>query len=92
MISSSMKSELAKMDVQQLRELNSYIVSLVKEGKAEKAWEIKNELRPRMQVKVNHRKVYGMVGIVKEVNRTRCKVVFDNTTFTVPLSMIEIIK
>jgi hypothetical protein len=36
--------------------------------------------------------VYGMVGQVTQINRTRCKVKFGNQSFNVPLSMVEIVK
>jgi transcription antitermination factor NusG len=80
------------MDVQQLRELNSYIVALVKESKLDRAWDVKNRLRVGDNVKVNSNKVYGLTGSVTEINRTRCKIRFSNGIFNVPLSMVEIVK
>jgi hypothetical protein len=88
----SILSELSKMDINELRQLNSVVVSMIKEFKADKAYEVKNQLRVYSNVKVNSPKVYGLTGQVIEINRTRCKVKFSNGTFNVPLSMVEIVK
>lgn len=85
-------SELSKMSIDELRQLNSYVVSMIKDSKRTQAWDVKNQLRVYDNVKVNSPKVYGMVGQVTEINRTRCKVKFKTGTFNVPLSMIEIVK
>lgn len=85
-------SQLNSLSLEELRQLNSVVVSMIKEHKTDKAYEVKNQLRCGTNVKVNHRKTYGMVGVVTEINRTRCKVRFGTGMFTVPLSMVEIIK
>jgi transcription antitermination factor NusG len=85
-------SQLNSLSIEELRQLNSVVVSMIKEHKAETAWSIKNKLRVGDNVKVNHHKVHGLVGSVLEINRTRCKVRFLSSTFTVPLSMVEIVK
>ncbi len=92
MISSKMRAEIQKMSSLDLKLLNSYVVSLLKESRLDMAYEVKNKLRVYDNVKVNSPKVYGMVGQVTEINRTRCKVKFGNQSFNVPLSMVEIVK
>ncbi len=92
MISAKMRSEIKKMSSLDLKLLNSYVVSLLKESRLDRAYEVKNQLRVYDSVKVNSPKVYGMVGQVTEINRTRCKVKFGNQSFNVPLSMVEIVK
>jgi hypothetical protein len=92
MISSKMYAEIEKMSSDDLRQLNSYVVSLIKESRLDRAYEVKHKLRVYDSVKVNSPKVYGMVGQVTQINRTRCKVKFGNQSFNVPLSMVEIVK
>jgi hypothetical protein len=92
MISSKMYAEIEKMNADDLRQLNSYVVSLIKESRLDRAYDVKRKLRVYDSVKVNSPKVYGMVGQVTEINRTRCKVKFGNQSFNVPLSMVEIVK
>ena len=92
MISSKMRSEISKMSSLDLKLLNSYVVSLLKESRLDRAYEVKNQLRVYDSVKVNSPKVHGLVGQVTEINRTRCKVKFGNQSFNVPLSMVEIVK
>jgi hypothetical protein len=92
MISAKMRSEIKKMSSLDLKLLNSYVVSLLKESRLDRAYEVKNQLRVYDSVKVNSPKVHGLVGQVTEINRTRCKVKFGNQSFNVPLSMVEIVK
>ena len=92
MISPKMYAEIEKMNADDLRQLNSYVVSLIKESRLDRAYDVKRKLRVYDSVKVNSPKVYGMVGQVTEINRTRCKVKFGYQSFNVPLSMVEIVK
>jgi transcription antitermination factor NusG len=92
MINRKLYAEIEKMNPDDLRQLNSYVVALIKESRMDKAYEVKNKLRVYDSVKVNSPKVRGMVGQVTEINRTRCKVKFGNQSFNVPLSMVEIVK
>ena len=92
MISPKMYAEIEKMNADDLRQLNSYVVSLIKESRLDRAYDVKRKLRVYDSVKVNSPKVYGMVGQVTEINRTRCKVKFRYGIFNVPLSMVEIVK
>jgi transcription antitermination factor NusG len=91
MISKSIISELSKMNIDELRQLNSYVVSMIKEYKTDLAYETKNRLRVGDNVKVDSPKTRGLMGSVIEINRTRCKVRFSNGTFNVPLSMIKFV-
>ncbi len=92
MISSKMYAEIQKMSSDDLKLLNSYVVSLIKESRMDKAYEVKHKLRVGDSVKVNSPKVAGLTGSVTEINRTRCKVKFRYGIFNVPLSMVEIVK
>ncbi len=92
MISSKMYAEIQKMNPEDLRQLNSYVVSLIKESRLDKAYDVKRKLRVGDNVKVNSPKVAGLKGVVTEINRTRCKVRFGSQSFNVPLSMVWIVK
>ena len=85
-------SELNKMTIEQLRELNSKIVETIKLKKYEVAMETKDELRIGMNVSVNHPKLAGKQLVVEKINRTKAvlKVLNGFGGYTVPLSMIEI--
>ena len=92
MISSKMYAEIQKMNADDLRQLNSYVVSILKEHRADKVYDVKRKLRVGDNVKVDSPRVYGLTGSVLEIKRTRCKVKFGYQTFNVPLSMVQISK
>ena len=92
MISSKMYAEIQKMNSEDLRQLNSYVVSLIKESRMDRAYDVKRKLRVGDNVKVDSPKVYGLTGSVLEIKRTRCKVKFGYQTFNVPLSMVQMVK
>ena len=85
-------SELNKMTIEQLRELNSKIVETLKLKKYEVAMETKDELRVGMNVSVNHPKLAGKQLVVEKINRTKAvlKLLNGFGGYTVPLSMIKI--
>jgi hypothetical protein len=85
-------SELNKMSIEQLRELNSKVIEVIKLKKYEVALETKGELRIGMNVSVNHRKLAGKQLVVEKINRTKAvlKVLNGFGGYTVPLSMIQI--
>ena len=85
-------SELNKMTIEQLRELNSKIVETLKLKKYEVAMETKGELRIGMNVSVNHPKLAGKQLVVEKINRTKAvlKLLNGFGGYTVPLSMIKI--
>lgn len=59
-----------------------------------KAFNVKNELRPGVMVKVNHKKVAGRSFRVKEIKRVKAVLVNpinERESFIVPLSLIETI-
>jgi len=85
-------SELNKMTIEQLRELNSKVVEVIKMKRNEVAMETKDELRVGMNVSVNHPKLAGKQLVVEKINRTKAvlKVLNGFGGYTVPLSMIKI--
>ena len=40
---------------------------------------------------VNHRRLFGRIGIIKKINSIKCKVDFDGEIFNVPKTLIELI-
>jgi len=87
-----MYAEIQKMNPEDLRQLNSYVVAILKEHRAEKVYDVKRKLRVGDNVKVDSPRVYGLTGSVLEIKRTRCKVKFGYQTFNVPISMVQISK
>ena len=85
-------SELNKLTIEQLRELNSKVVEVIKMKRSEMAYEVKDELRVGMNVSVNHPKLLGKQLVVEKINRTKAvlKVLNGFGGYTVPLSMIKI--
>ena len=85
-------SELSKLNVEELKALNSQIVSLIKLKRYESAIETKSELRVGMNVSVNHPKLAGKQLRVEKINRTKAvlRVLNGFGGYTVPLSMIQI--
>jgi hypothetical protein len=86
-------SELNKMTLEELRNLNSLVVEVIKSKRAMAAFEKKQELRVGMTVKVNHPKLMGKQLQVEKVNRTKAslKVLNGFGSYNVPLNMIEIL-
>jgi hypothetical protein len=83
------------MTLEELRNLNSLVLEVINSKKSMVAYETKQELRIGMNVKVNHPKLMGKQLRVEKVNRTKAslKVLSGGFgSYTVPLSMIEIIK
>lgn len=93
-------SELKNLSLEELRELNSKVVEVIKIKRSEMAWDIKNELYVGANVNVNHPKLSGKQCRVKKINRTKAviEVLNENvsygqvSSYNVPLSMIEINK
>jgi len=88
-------SQLNQMNLEELRNLNSLVVEVMNSKRAMIAYEKKQELRVGMNVKVNHPKLMGKQLRVEKVNRTKAslKVLSGGFgSYTVPLSMIEIVK
>jgi hypothetical protein len=88
-------SQLNQMSLEELRNLNSLVVEVMNSKRAMVAYEKKQELRVGMNVKVNHPKLMGKQLRVEKVNRTKAslKVLSGGFgSYTVPLTMIEIVK
>ena len=87
-------SQLNQMSLEELRSLNSLVVEVINYKRAMATFEKKQELRVGMTVKVNHPKLMGKQLRIEKVNRTKAslKVLSGGFgSYTVPLSMIEIL-
>jgi len=93
-------SELKNLSIDELKELNSKIVEVIKIKRSEIAWDVKNELYIGANVSVNHPKLSGKQCRVKKINRTKAviEVLNENTSYgsvssyNVPLSMLTLNK
>ena len=85
-------SELAKMTIEELRNLNSMVVETIKSKKSVLALEKKDELYVGANVKVHHPKLAGKQLVIEKINRTKAVVKLLNGLggYNVPLSMIEL--
>jgi hypothetical protein len=90
-------SELNQLTIEELRNLNSKVVEVIKLKRSEKALDIKDELRIGMNVSVNHPKLQGKQLRVEKINRTKAVLSVLNgpsygrpSQVNVPLSMIQI--
>jgi len=91
MIPKTIQNELANMNTEQLRELNSVVVDLIKSKRRVDASIKKASLRVGDKVSWTGRKGYHE-GTLKKINRTRCEVSVGYTTWTVPISMLNVIE
>lgn len=84
--------ELNQLTIEELRNLNSKIVEVIKLKRNEVAMDVKEELRIGLNVSVNHPKLRGKQLRVEKINRTKAvlKVLNGGGSYTVPLSMISI--
>ena len=93
-------SELKNLSIDELKELNSKIVEVIKIKRSEIAWDVKNELYIGANVSVNHPKLSGKQCRVKKINRTKAviEVLNENvsygsvSSYNVPLSMLTLNK
>ena len=87
-------AELNQMSIEQLRELNSKVVEVIKMKRHEIALDVKEDLYVGANVKVNHPKLMGKQLRVEKINRTKAslKVLNGFGSYNVPLSMIELVK
>lgn len=90
-------SELNQLTIEELRNLNSKVVEVIKLKRSEKALDVKDELRIGMNVSVNHPKLQGKQLRVEKINRTKAVLSVLNgpsygrpSQVNVPLSMIQI--
>ena len=85
-------SQLKNLSLEELRELNSKVVEVIKIKKSEIAWDVKNELYIGANVSVNHPKLSGKQCRVKKINRTKAVIEVLNGvgSYNVPLSMLSL--
>ena len=84
-------SELSKLSVEELRNINQMVVELIKSKRAIESLEKKMGLQIGMKVKVNHPKLMGRELEVTKINRTKAnlRVIGGFASYNVPVSMIE---
>ena len=87
-------SELNQMSIEELRNLNSMVITIINNKKAMMGYETKQQLYVGANVKVNHPKLAGKQCRVEKINRTKCviKVLNSYGSYNVPLSMVELVK
>jgi hypothetical protein len=84
-------SELSKLSVEELRNINTLVVDLIKQKRTIQSLEKKVGLRVGMTVKVNHPKLFGREFEVTKINRTKAniRVIGGFSSYNVPVSLIE---
>ena len=86
-------SELSKLSIEELRNLNSMVIETIKSKKSLLALETKDSLYVGAMVSVDHPKMAGHELKVTKINRTKavCELVNGKGSYNVPLTMINII-
>lgn len=86
--------KLNQMSIDELRNLNSMIIDVIKSKKTMAGYEMKQQLYVGANVSVNHPKLKGKQCRVEKINRTKCviKVLNGYGSYNVPLSMVELNK
>jgi len=84
-------SELSKLSVEELRNINQMVIELIKSKRTIESLEKKVGLRVGMLVKVNHPKLMGRELEVTKINRTKAnlRVVGGFASYNVPVSLIQ---
>ena len=84
--------ELNQLSIEELRNLNSKVVEVIKMKRSVQAMDIKDELYLGANVSVNHPKLQGKQLRVEKINRTKAvlKVLNGVGQYTVPMSMITL--
>jgi hypothetical protein len=84
-------SELSKLSVTELRNVNQMVIELIKQKRTIESLEKKLSLQVGMTVKVNHPKLMGRELEVVKINRTKAnlRVKGGFASYNVPVSMIE---
>jgi hypothetical protein len=83
-------SELSKLSVEELRNINQLVIDLIKQKRTIQSLENKVGLRVGMTVKVNHPKLRGKELWVNKINRTKATLsVKSGGVYIVPISLIE---
>lgn len=86
-------SELSKLSIEELRNLNSMVIETIKSKKSLLALETKDSLYVGAIVSVDHKKMAGHELKITKINRTKavCEMINGRGSYNVPLSMINII-
>jgi hypothetical protein len=86
-------SELSKLSIEELRNLNSMVIETIKSKKSLLALETKDSLYVGAMVSVDHPKMAGHELKITKINRTKavCEMVNGKGSYNVPLTMINII-
>jgi len=86
-------SELSKLSIEELRNLNSMVIETIKSKKSLLALETKDSLYVGAMVSVDHPKMAGHELKVTKINRTKavCELINGMGSYNVPLNMINII-
>ena len=83
-------SQLSKLSVDELRNINKLVVDLIKQKRTIESLEKKIGLQVGMKVKVNHPKLRGVELFINKINRTKATVsVKSGASYIVPISLIE---
>jgi hypothetical protein len=85
-------TQLNQMSIEELRNLNSLVIEVIKSKTSLMAFEKKQELRVGMNVSVNHPKLMGKKLEVIKISRTKAslKVLNGVGSYNVPINMIQI--
>jgi hypothetical protein len=83
-------SELSKLSVEELRNINSLVIDLIKQKRTIQSLQKKVGLQVGMSVKVNHPKLAGKELFVNKISRTKATLsVKSGACYNVPISLIE---
>jgi transcription antitermination factor NusG len=84
-------SELSKLSVEELRNINQIVIGLIKAKRTVESLQNKVGLKVGMVVKVNHPKLQGRELEVTKINRTKAnlRVVGGFASYNVPVSLIQ---
>ena len=83
-------SQLSKLSVEELRNINKLVVDLIKQKRTIQSLEKKVGLQVGMNVRVNHPKLAGKELSVNKINRTKATLsVRSGACYIVPISLIE---
>ena len=83
-------SQLSKLSVEELRNINKLVVDLIKQKRTIQSLEKKIGLQVGMTVRVNHPKLAGQELSVNKINRTKATLsIKSGKCFVVPISLIE---
>ena len=84
-------SQLSKLSVEELRDINRLVVDLIKQKRTIESLEKKIGLTVGMKVTVNHPKLRGRELEVTKINRTKAnlRVIGGFASYNVPVSLIQ---